>query len=90
MAYQLDNKIHIFNIYRIKNEEGKWCPGIEDVQDHEITPAWVASVMYNMYSRYIDSIPEESQIDFDNEVKKYFKLLMESGENFVDKIDNQL
>ena len=31
----------VFKIHRLKNEFGEWNPAIEDVQTHDIDPAWV-------------------------------------------------
>ena len=87
MQYQLNQKEHLFNIYRIKAEESDgWNPGVEDVADHEIDPVWVASVLYTVYTRYIDSIPEENQIEFEQKTKSVLSHLFENGHNFTDKI----
>lgn len=87
MSFSNNNKREIiFHIYRSLNDKGVWCPAVEDVEKHEITPLWIAGVIYAIFSRYIDSVEESKQTEFQEMALHFFKYLIENGENYIERI----
>lgn len=89
MSFSGDNEQELlFKVHRKKNDQGKWCPAIEDVNSHDINPLWVAGTLYAIFSRYMDSVEESKQTEFENSVLYFFNYLMEDGAEFLDRIPN--
>jgi hypothetical protein len=78
----------IFKIYRLKNKDGNWLPAIEDIKSHDITPEWVAGIAYVIIDRYISSVEESIQHDFQEEMLHWLSLMIEDdeGSKYTDKM----
>lgn len=76
----------ILKIYKVKNDNGSWCPAIEDIATHDIDPLWIAGVMYCVFSRYIDCVDESSQLEFQETSLNFFKYMVENGEKYIERI----
>lgn len=87
MSFSKDNqKELIFKIYRTLNDQGVWCPAVEDIKEHEITPLWIAGVSYAIFARYIDSIEESKQTEYQQAAYHFFKYLIENGMNYIENV----
>jgi hypothetical protein len=80
----------IFEIYRVKNKEGAWCPAVKDIVDHDITPLWIAGTAYAIFANYIDSIPESNQIEYEKQAFAIFKHMIKEGMKYIDRGDTTL
>ena len=79
----------IFKIHRIKKDNGDWMPAIEDIKSHDITPAWAAGLAYMVLDRYVSSVDESSQNDFQEEMLHWLSLMIEDneGSKYTEKMD---
>jgi hypothetical protein len=71
----------LFEVYRVKNNitDEHWNPAIFDKGTHDITPLWVAGVLYAVYSRYIECLPDSEQLEYQHAVKSMFNFFIENG-----------
>lgn len=78
----------IFTVYRIFSEKSQnWSPAIKDKASHEISPVWVAGVLYMIMDRYISCVSDESQIEFQEQAFSLFeKMIKEGAEEHIYKL----
>lgn len=78
----------LLKVHRIKNDQGEWMPAIEDVSTHDITPMWVAGVAYAIFDRYISSVDDSRQAEFQEEAAQWLILMLQDDESqlFTDKM----
>ena len=83
----IENEL-IFKIHRLKKKDGGWIPAIEDIKSHDVTPEWVAGVAFLILDRYISSIDESNQNDFQEEMLYWLTLMLEDnkGSEYTDKM----
>jgi len=79
----------IFKIHRLKKPNGDWIPAIEDMKSHDITPVWVAGMAYVIIDRYLSSVVESNQHDFQEEMLHWLSLMLEDniGSDYTDKMN---
>jgi hypothetical protein len=79
----------IFKIHRLKKKDGEWIPAIEDIKSHDVTPEWVAGMAFLILDRYISSIDESRQHDFQEEMLHWLSLMLEDneGSKYTEKMD---
>ena len=79
----------IFKIHRLKKSSGEWIPAIEDIKSHDITPVWAAGLAFVILDRYISSVDESMQHDFQEEMLHWLSLMLEddNGSEYTDKMD---
>jgi len=65
-----------------------WIPAIIDQQSHDIDPLWVSAVIYMILDRYISCVPDNLQIEFQEMTMKFFNEMLESGSEFVYRIED--
>jgi hypothetical protein len=82
------NKKLILQIYQIETENGDLIPALSDSQEHEITPSFVAGLMYVIYDRYLSCIPDSQQQEFKNSTIKWLAEMVkdDAGSAYIDKI----
>jgi len=76
----------IFKIHRLKNEFGEWNPAIEDIQSHDIDPAWVGGMMYLIFDRYLSNVEDSKQHEFSKEVFRWLTIMKKDGEEYIEQI----
>jgi hypothetical protein len=78
----------IFKIHRLKKASGDWIPAIEDTKSHDVTPIWAAAMAYAILDRYLSSVGESNQHDFQEEMLHWLSLMIEddAGSEFTDKM----
>ena len=78
----------IFKIHRLKKKDGEWIPAIEDIKSHDITPVWAAGMAFIILDRYMSSIDESRQHDFQEEMLHWLSLMLEDnkGSEYTDKM----
>jgi len=87
MDYDTKSVEPILQIFRIKGKEGEWCPAVQITNDHEGDAIWVAALLYNVYARYLEVIPDANQNDFENNVKEILNMSFDSGMELIETID---
>ena len=89
MSDEITESELIFKIHRLKKFNGDWIPAIEDVKSHDITPEWVAGMAYVILDRYISSVDESMQHEFQEEMLHWLSLMLEDdkGSEYTDKMD---
>lgn len=74
----------LFEILRVFSKENQeWIPAIRDHINHEVSPVWVASVLYLIYDRYMSCVPDDQQQEFGDVTQKIFKKILEIGHEYV-------
>lgn len=89
MDYDTSNILKVLTVYQIKsNKNDTICPAVRVESDHDGNSVWVAALMYNIFSRYLESIPDSEQLEFQKEVQDILTIAFESGMECLDTIDN--
>lgn len=78
----------LFEIYRVRNNESDeyWNPAILDVNSHDVSPLWISGVLFAIYSRYMESIPDNEQLEYEESIKTMFKYFVENGHGVVERV----
>lgn len=78
----------LFNVLRIKNDNGEWMPAIQDITSHDITPLWVAGVSYIIMDRYLSCVDDSKQKDFKEEMLFWLAKMLKDDEatKYIDKM----
>lgn len=78
----------IFKIHRVKDDRDEWMPAVEDVASHDITPTWAAGLAYVILDRYLSSIEESMQLEFQKQVLYWLDVMLKDnkGTEYVDKV----
>lgn len=85
--YDWDSIEKVLDIYRIKGKDDEWCPAVRVAATHDGDPIWVASLLYNVYSRYLDSIPDSEQNKFESDTRKALDILFDIGIEHVEGVE---
>ena len=67
--------------------QNMWTPCIKRLKSHDITPLWVASVLYLILDSYIGSVDDKNQQQFFKETIKIFNIMKKEGHNYVSKVN---
>jgi len=86
MSYDKSSIEDIMKISRIKGNDDCWCPAVQIIKDHEGDAIWVASLIYNIYARYLECIPDSEQNDFEEDIKEALNVAFEEGMNHIDVV----
>ena len=89
MSYDLEKVEEIIHIYRILNQSKDWCPAVQIIQDHEGDAIWVAALMYNIYARYLETVPDSEQNLFETNVKDVLSVAFDHGMEYIDTIKDR-
>lgn len=84
--YDPDSLEKILEIYRIRGKNEEWCPAVKIISDHSGDAVWTAALMYNIYARYLETIPDADQFQFEKEVKYTLNTLFEVGMEHIDNL----
>lgn len=84
--YDPDSLEKILEIYRIRGKKDEWCPAVKICGDHSGDTIWVAALMYNVYSRYLETIPDADQHSFEKNVRSTLNTLFDVGMEHIDHI----
>lgn len=84
--YDPDSLEKILEIYRIQGKASEWCPAVKIISDHSGDSIWVAALMYNVYSRYLETIPDADQHEFERNVTSTLSTLFEVGMEHIDSM----
>ena len=87
--YDPDSLEKILEVYRIKGNKDEWCPAVKIVSDHSGDSVWVAALMYNVYSRYLETIPDADQHQFERNVRSALSTLFEVGMEHIDNMPHE-
>jgi hypothetical protein len=87
--YDPDSLEKILDVYRIKGKDGEWCPAVKIIADHSGDSIWVAALMYNVYSRYLETIPDADQHQFERNVRSTLVTLFEVGMEHIDNMHHE-
>lgn len=85
--YDWDSIERVLDVYRIKGKEGEWCPAVRVATTHDGDAVWVAALMYNIYTRYLDTIPDADQNKFEADTRKALEILFDIGIEHVEGIE---
>jgi hypothetical protein len=88
MNRYIDKKL-ILKIYQLTSEAGDLAPALEDVETHEVTPMWVAGLMYIILDRYLTCIEDSNQKEFKETTIKWLAEMVkdDQGSAYVETID---
>lgn len=86
MNYDTSSAEAVIEIYRILNKHKDWCPGVKIIKDHEGDAVWVGALMYSIYSRYLETVPDSEQHEFESSVKEVLKVAFEHGMEYTDSL----
>lgn len=76
----------LFKIYRFKNEDDEnWNIAVEDCTSHDVDPIFAAGVAYALFARYLDSVDESIQNEFQQEMIDWFSLMVDNGMDYVEQ-----
>jgi hypothetical protein len=84
--YDPDSLEKILEVYKIKGNDDEWCPAVKIISDHSGDAIWVAALMYNVYSRYLETIPDADQHQFEKDVRTTLSTLFEIGMEHIDNM----
>jgi hypothetical protein len=84
--YDHESLEKIVEVYRIKGKDGEWNPAVRIAADHNAGAIWVAALMYNVYSRYLETIDDSEQNEFESDVKETLKYLFKNGMEHIEKM----
>jgi hypothetical protein len=87
---KFSDKECLFKIHRVKNENGAWCPAIEDIAGHDVDPTWIAGVLYALFSRYLENIPDSKQLEYENQVKVLFDYMTDNGHGYIERLTDDI
>ena len=89
MSHNIDDHELIFEIYRVKSEQGDWMPALRDIKTHDINPSWVAGTLYMLLDRYIGAIEESKQTKFYEETLYWLGVMMKDSEGsaYIEKVN---
>lgn len=78
----------LFNVLRVKNDNGDWMPAIKDITSHDITPLWVAGVVYIIMDRYLSCVDDAKQQDFKDEMITWLARMLKDDEatKYIEKM----
>jgi len=88
MEYDESSVQKILSVSRIRGNGGDWCPAVQIVGDHDGDAVWVAALIYNIYARYLQTIPDCDQHKFEQDVKEILTFAFENGQEHLDVIEN--
>ena len=81
---KLDENNLLFKIYRVETPiENVYNPAILDINSHDISPMWVACVMYSVLAKYIDALPENIQNAFQQSTVEIFNKCVDVGMEYI-------
>lgn len=63
-------------------EENMNVPCISEIKSNK-EPAWVASVMFLIYNKYVSSTDQENREKYSKEIKNYFNLMLSSAQDYL-------
>jgi hypothetical protein len=88
MNFNNESVEEVMSICRVLAKDNEtWCPGILDKATHEISPMWVASLLYIILDRYVSCYPDEQQIEFQETCLELFEhMLKEGAEEHIHKM----
>lgn len=73
----------------IKNQEGSELPCFKDLENHEFNSAIVAALLYLIFERYTSYVSDEDQIEFSEEVLKFFNKMIENGVDYLHRVGDK-
>ena len=78
----------IFKVHRLKNSKGEYLPSIQDIASHDITPSWAAAMAYLILDRYISSVEESRQNEFEKQTLYWLDIMLKDsqGSEYTEKI----
>lgn len=76
MNHDFIDKELIFKVLRLTDTKGNFSPALECIEEHDIDPLWVASILYLFIDRYISVVDESKQTEFLKTVLKTFHYMI--------------
>jgi hypothetical protein len=89
MDYDTSNITKVMSVYQIKNNKNDTiCPAVKIEKDHDGSAVWVAALLYNIYSRYLESIPDNNQLEFQKDVQDILTIAFETGMECLETLED--
>lgn len=89
MDYDTSGISKVMSVYQITSTKNDTvCPAVRIEKDHDGDAIWVAALLYNIYSRYLESIPDHEQLEFQKNVQDILTIAFETGMECLETIED--